>query len=123
MVRVIGGVFLLIHAIITGAIWIPPQRGGDLKGFGGQASWLFAESRPAMVALGTTASVAFFAAGVGVLGQQDWWASFAAVGAMVSLALIAATFTPWWSAAIAINVVLLYLAFESITTTQLGGAR
>ena len=115
MVRVLGGAFLLVHAIITGAVWIPPQRGGDLKGFGGQANWLFAESRPAMVALGTTASVAFFAAGVAVLGHQGSWASLAAIGAVVSLALIVATFTPWWSAAIVINAVVAYLAWSSLT--------
>ena len=28
---------------------IPPQRGGELRGWGSQASWLFADSRPMMI--------------------------------------------------------------------------
>ena len=114
MERLGAGLFLVVHALITGAIWIPPQR--ELAGFGPQASLLFAGSRPTMVALGVTASAAFGLAAIGVFGHQDWWAAAAVVGALVSLALIAATFTPWWSAAIVINVVLIYVALNTITT-------
>jgi hypothetical protein len=119
--RLVAGVFVLVHALITGAIWIPPQRGGDMKGFGPQASWLFADSRPAMVTIGVIATGALAMAGAGILTHQDWWALFATAGAAASLALIAATFTPWWSAAVIINLALLYVAFESITAHQIGG--
>jgi len=115
MTRLAAGVFLLVHAVITGAIWIPPQRGSELRGWGAQASWLFAESRSAMITLGVFASAALGIAGVGVLGHQTWWAGAALAGAVVSMALIAATFTPWWSAAIAINLVVAYLAWSSLT--------
>ena len=69
-----------------------------------------------MVALGVTASAALGLAALGVFGHQEWWAAAAVVGAPISLALIAATFTPWWSAAILINVALIYVALNTITT-------
>ena len=116
MTRLGAGVFLLVHAIITAAIWIPPQRGAELPGWGSQASWLFADSRPTMVSLAVVASTALGVAGVGVLGDQAWWAGAALAGVVVSLALIAATFTPWWSAAIVINLVVAYQAWSSLTT-------
>ena len=115
MLRTVAAMFLIAHGIVTGAIWIPPQRGKNLPGFGSQASGLFAKSRPTMVALGAVASAAFVAAGVGVLAHQDWWASFGALGAVVSLALIVATFTPWWILAVVINLAVLYAAWATIS--------
>ena len=87
-----------------------------MRGWGWQASWLFANSRPTMIALGVAASAALGIAGVGVLGHQTWWAGAALVGALVSIGLIIATFTPWWSAAVAINLVVAYLAWSSLTS-------
>jgi hypothetical protein len=115
VLRTVAGLFLIAHGIVTGAIWIPPQRGEDLPGFGSQASWLFAESRTTMVALGGVASAAFVVAGVGVLAHQDWWAGLGALGAVVSLALIVATFTPWWIFAVVINVAVLYAAWATLS--------
>ncbi len=68
-----------------------------------------------MVALGAVASAAFVVAGVGVLAHQDWWASLGALGAVVSLALIVATFTPWWIFAVVINLAVLYAAWATIS--------
>lgn len=121
MLRFTAGVFVLAHALITGAIWIPPERGGDLKGFGAQASWLFADSRAATVSFAVLAAAALALSGAGILTDQDWWPLFAVVGAAASLALITATFTPWWSAAVVINLALLYLAFQAISTQESGG--
>lgn len=121
--RIGGGLFLLAHAFITGAIWIPEQRGEELKGFGSQASWLFAGSRPAMVAVATMAAVCLAAAGIGVLMDAGWWAPVGLVGAVTSLALIAATFTPWWIAAVAINAVIAYAAWSEIIGRGLGSTR
>ncbi len=116
MTRVAAGVFLLLHAIITAAIWIPPQRvGGEMRGWGWHASWLFAGSRPTMITLAVFASAALGIAGVGVLGDRGWWAGAGLAGAVVSIALIAATFTPWWSAAIVINLMVAYVAWSSLT--------
>ncbi|HEX4905489.1 MAG TPA: hypothetical protein VFU93_08555 [Acidimicrobiales bacterium] len=121
--RLAAGVFVLAHALITGAIWIPPQRGGDLKGFGAQASWLFADSRTVTVSFAVLAAAALALSGAGILTDQGWWPAFAVVGAVASLALITATFTPWWSAAVVINLALLYAAFQSMSAQQSGGLR
>ena len=118
MTRVVAGVFLLLHAVITAGIWIPPQRGRELRGWGRQASWLFADSRPTMITLGALASAALGMAGVGVLGDHSWWTGAALAGAAVSLVLIAATFTPWWSAAILINLVVAGLAWSALTSVE-----
>lgn len=120
MVRSVAGVFLIVHGLITGAIWIPPQRGGELPGLGSRASWLFANSRPMMILLGATAAGTLGLAGIGVLAQQDWWAAVAAVGAVLSLALIVATFTPWWSAAVLINLVVLSVVWQPISEQRVG---
>lgn len=118
-----AGLFLLAHAFITGGIWIPEQRGEGLKGFGSQVSWLFAGSRPAMVAVGTAAAVCLAVAGVGVLAGQAWWAPAGLVGAVTSLTLIVATFTPWWTAAVVVNLVISYVAWSDITGHPVGGIR
>jgi hypothetical protein len=118
MGRLGAGLFFAVHALITAAIWIPPQR--ELAGFGPRASWLFAGNRPTMVTLAVTASAAFALAAVGMFAHQDWWAPAAILGALVSLALIAATFTPWWSAAVVINAALIYLALNTVTNGQAG---
>lgn len=120
MARLGAGVFLIIHSLITGAIWIPPQRGGELAGFGSQASWLFASSRPTMLLLSVAAAGSLGLAGIGVLGEHDWWAVAAIAGAAISLALIVATFTPWWSAAVVINAAVLYVAWQSIAEQHAG---
>jgi len=121
MTRVAAGAFLLVHAVITAAIWIPPQRGGEMRGWGPQASWLFAESRPTMITLAAFASGTLGIAGVGLLSHHSWWAGAALAGAAVSMALIVVTFTPWWSAAIVINVAVAYLAWSSLTTELVQG--
>jgi hypothetical protein len=94
-----------------------------LKGFGSQASWLFAGSRPAMVAMGTAASVCLALAGVGILASHAWWAPAGLIGAVTSLSLIVATFTPWWMAAVVINLVISYAAWSDMTGHRVGGIR
>lgn len=113
MSRLAAGLFLLAHAGVTAGIWIPPQRGSELKSFGSQASWLFADVRPVVVAFAVVASVSLGVAGLAYLAHNDWWAPMAVLGAVVSFALIAATFTPWWSAAVVINAGIIYLAWDT----------
>jgi hypothetical protein len=121
MMRIGAGLFLLAHAVITAAIWVPEQRGKDLKGFGSQANWLFAGSRPAVIAVAAVASACLAIAGVGVLAHHSWWAPAGLLGAGASAALIVATFTPWWTAAILINGVIGYAAWSEIAGGAVGG--
>jgi nicotinamide riboside transporter PnuC len=111
MLRVGVGVFLILHGVIHAAIWIPPRPEEPLPGFGSQASWLFADVRAAMVSLALLAASGFALAGVAYLSHRPWWAAFALIAAAASLALTVATFTPWWSAAIAIDLAVIYAAW------------
>ena len=120
MLRVIAGLFLILHGVINAAIWIPPQRGAKLPGFGSQASWLFAGVRPAVVTLAIVAAGGFVISGAAYLAQSPWWAPIGILAATASLALIIATFTPWWSGAIIMNAVIIYAAWDT-TVAQLSG--
>ena len=42
------------------------------------------------------------------------WVGPAIVAAVASLALVASTFTPWWSAAVVIDLVVLYAASAAL---------
>jgi hypothetical protein len=107
---------LVVHGILHAAIWLPPQQGSSLPNFGAQASWLFAEVRPAVVTLALVATIGFALSGVAYLAHLDMWAVSATIAAAASMALIVATFTPWWSFAIVINALILYAAWQSATT-------
>ena len=98
----------------------PRSGGGELPSFGPQASWLFAEVRPVVVTLAFIAAAGFALSGVAYLGHQDVWAYSAIIAAVASMALIVATFTPWWSLAVVINAVILYAAWQP-ATAQLAG--
>jgi hypothetical protein len=113
MSRVAAGLFLILHGVINAAIWIPPQRVGKLPCFGFQASWLFASVRPAVVTLALVAAGGFVFSGAAYLAQSPWWAPVGTLAATASLALITATFTPWWSGAIIINAVIIYAAWDT----------
>jgi hypothetical protein len=112
--------FLVLHGILHAAIWIPPQRGDELANFGHQASWLFAEVRPVVVTLALVAAGGFALSGIAYLAHWDMWAISATIAAVSSMALIVATFTPWWSIAVVINAVILYAGWQP-ATGQLAG--
>ena len=120
MWRVLIAGFLVLHGIIHAAIWIPPQRGAQLENFGPQASWLFAEVRPVVVTLALVAAGGFALSGVAYLAHWDMWAFSVPIAAVSSMALVVATFTPWWSFAVVINAVILYAGWQS-ATAQLAG--
>jgi hypothetical protein len=120
MLRTGAGVFLILHGIIHAAIWIPPRPEEPLPGFGSQASWLFADVRAAVVSLAVLAAGGFVLSGVAYLIHQPWWAALAIGAAAASLALAVATFTPWWSAAIVIDLAIIYAAWTPLAG-QLSG--
>jgi hypothetical protein len=63
--------------------------------------------------LGVLACVVFVACGVGYLAGWHWWAWPALVGAALSITLMLLTFTPWWLAGLAIDVVIAVLAWRA----------
>ena len=109
MTRVLIGAFFIAHGLIHAAIWLPPSSADAPMQTG--RSWLLGDVRPLAVTLAIVAAAAFVAAGSAYLASQDWWAVAAVGGAAVSTVLMALTFTPWWLAAIVINVVVIYQAW------------
>ena len=120
MLRLVIAGFLILHGILNAVIWIPPQQGSELPSFGSQASWLFAEVRPIVVTLAVIAASGFAVSGVAYAAHRDMWAFPASLAAVASMALIVATFTPWWSFAVVINAAILYAAWQSATAQPAG---
>ena len=120
MLRLVIAGFLILHGVLNAVIWVPPQRGGELANFGSQASWLFAEVRPVVVTLALIAAVGFALSGVGYVAHLDAWAFSALAASVASMALIVATFTPWWSFAAVINAVIFYAAWQSAIAQPVG---
>jgi hypothetical protein len=58
--------------------------------------------------------------GVAYAAHRDMWAFPASLAAVASMALIVATFTPWWSFAVVINAAILYAAWQSATAQPAG---
>lgn len=120
MWRIAVGVFLILHGVIHAAIWVPPRPEEPLPGFGSQASRMFADVRPAVVSLALIAAGGFAFSGVAYLIHQPWWAAMSVVAAVASLALTVATFTPWWSAAIVIDLAIVYADWGPLATQPSG---
>jgi hypothetical protein len=55
-----------------------------------------------------------------VAAHQDIWALSAMAAAVASMALIVATFTPWWGFAFVINSAILYVAVQSAIAQPTG---
>jgi hypothetical protein len=113
MTRLLMAGFLVAHGGIHAAIWMSPRL-PDAP-FDAAHSWLFGDVRPAAMALAAVAALAFAAAGAGFLIGQAWWALAGTLGAVVSLGLVALTFTPWWLAAVLINVLLVVWAWPTVS--------
>lgn len=112
MLRVAVGVFLILHGVIHGAIWFPPRSQQPLPGLGTQASWLVADVRAAVVSVAAIAAGGFALAGVAYLAGHPWSPGLAAAASVASL--IAATFIPWWSAAILLGLTILSAAWKPL---------
>ena len=114
MWRLVIAGLLILHGILHAVVWLPRQQSNEFPGFGPQVSWLFAEVRAVVVALVMTAGIGFVLAGVAYGMHLDLWAVPAIVAVVASMALIVATFTPWWGLAIVINAITLYAAWQSV---------
>ena len=64
-----------------------------------------------MVSWALLAAGGFAAAGVAFRVRPSWWATVSVVSVAASLAWIVSTFTPWWTAAIVINLAVVYAAW------------
>lgn len=100
--------FLVAHGLIHLAIWAPPPAEG--AAFDVHRSPLRRDVRVASVALAVLAGVGFVVAGIGFLTGQAWWADVAVGSSGVSVLLMLLTFSMWWLAGLAIDVVIAVIA-------------
>jgi hypothetical protein len=112
MLRVLVGLFLVAHGLVTFGIWAAPVT--EKAPFNPSHSWLLGDARTLAVALALVAAAAVVVTGGGFLAQQDWWAAAAVAAGAGAVALMALYFTPWLSAGILISVVILYAGVQAL---------
>ncbi len=106
--KVVLGIFLIVHGLIHLAIWLPsPKADAPMQT---AHSWLLGDVRALSLLLAVVCGLVLIAGGVGYLISTAWWPVVVIAGAAVSAVLMAVTFTPWWLAALAIDVALIVWA-------------
>jgi hypothetical protein len=113
MWRTAFGVLLVAHGLLTVLIWSPsPSAEAPMST---SRSWLIGDARTASLTLAVVAGLLVAGSGVGLLSGQAWWSLPGVAGGVLSLALFALFFTPWWLAAIAISSALVLAALRAGT--------
>lgn len=112
MLRVLLGLFVVAHGLVTFGIWAAPVT--EKAPFNPSHSWLLGDARTLAVALAVVAAVAFVATGGGLLAQQDWWAAAAVAAGAAAVVLMALYFNPWLSAGILISATVLYAGVQAL---------
>ena len=115
MIRVLLGTFIVAHGLLTAFIWITPAR-ADAP-FRATRSWLVGDARPLAAGIALAAAAGFVLAGVGLIGQQAWWAVTGIGAGAVALLLMGLFFNPWLLAGIAISAGILYAGFQALPQT------
>lgn len=116
MLRILIGLFLVAHGLITIAIWGPTYPAvpeGQLQPPNTSHSWIFGDVRLFSLIFGVAVGVGLAIAGLGFLTHQGWWPPFAIGAGVASLLLFAVFFTPWWLAGIAISTAFVIGALGS----------
>jgi hypothetical protein len=112
MLRILLGLFVIAHGLITFGIWAAPVA--EKAPFNPSHSWLLGDTRTLAFAMAVLAAMAFVVTGGGFLAQQDWWAAAAVAAGVVAVALMALYFNPWLSAGILISAVILYAGVQAL---------
>jgi hypothetical protein len=82
MIRVLFGVFIVAHRLLTAFI-----------------SWLIGDARPLAIVIALVAAAGFVLAGVGIIADQVWWAVTGVGAGVVALVLMTLFFNPcYWPA-------------------------
>jgi hypothetical protein len=112
MLRMLVGLFVVVHGLVTFGIWAAPVA--EKAPFNPSHSWLLGDTRTLAVALAVVAAIAFVVTGGGFLAQQDWWAGAAVAAGAVAVLLMALYFNPWLSAGILISAAILYAGAQAL---------
>jgi len=99
---VLLGILIMANWLIHLAIRLPsPKVDAPMQT---AHSWLLGDVRALSLVLAVVCGLVLIAGGVGYLTSAAWWPVVVIAGAAVSAVLMAVTFTPWWLAALAIDV-------------------
>jgi hypothetical protein len=112
MLRVLLGLFIVAHGLVTFGIWAAPVT--EQAPFNPSHSWLLGDTRTLAIALAVLATIAFVVTGGGFLTQQDWWAAAAVAAGAVAVVLMALYFSRWLSAGFLISAVILYAGAQAL---------
>jgi hypothetical protein len=112
MLRVLIGLFVVAHGLVTFGIWAAPVA--EKAPFNPSHSWLLGDTRTLAIALAVLAAITFVVTGGGFLAEQDWRAAAAVAAGAVAVLLMALYFNPWLSAGILISVVILYAGAQAL---------
>ena len=116
MWRILIGIFLVGHGLVTTLIWASPRLSvpeGQVQPPDPAHSWVFGDVRALSVVFGVAVGIALIAAGFGFLTSQSWWPPMAIGAGAASLLLFSLFFSPWWFAGIAISATFVIGAFRA----------
>ena len=97
--------FLIVHAAIHLAIWLPSFKPD--AAFDPNSSWLVGSQRGLAVTLAVIAAALLTAGGVGLWMEGSWWRVIAVAGLAVSFLLMVLFFHPWFIPIQVINAALI----------------
>lgn len=102
MLRTLGGLLLIAHAVVTLAVWVtPPLPEAPLNP---AHSWVLGDGRAIAVPASILLAVTLAATGIGLLLLgQPWWAPLGLVSGIAAAAFVMVYVNPWLSLAVAIN--------------------
>ena len=112
MIRVLLGVVIVAHGLLTALIWLSPPK-ADAP-FRATHSWLIGDARSLAIVIALVAAAGFVLAGVGIIADQAWWAVTGIGAGAVALLLMTLFFNPWLLAGITINAEILYVGFQAL---------
>lgn len=113
MLRTVGGVLLIAHALITAAVWVSPLLPN--APFNPAHSWLLGDSRNVSVPTSIALAVALAGTGLGLLLNQAWWAPLGLASGICAALFTVVYIHPWLSLAIAINAGIALIATQHLT--------
>ncbi len=115
MLALIFGALVIVHGLITAAIWAVPA--GDDAPFDPSHSWLLGDGRGVSVVFGMLVALAFIATGAGVLGHLAWWPGSAVVAGLAGAVLMVLWFDPWLTLGLGISVAVLVAGIAALSNS------
>jgi hypothetical protein len=114
--RTVITLFLIGHGAVHAIMWtLPFTDAVDDMPFDPASSWLLGERRTAALVLAGVTTAAFVVTAIAFAIAAGWWPISMLVAVTLSMALLTAFFTPWWTVGILINLGLAVYAWLRLT--------